>query len=113
MASFLRSSGWEVHDLGNDVAAERFVDKALEVGASVLGASAMMQTTALNIRRLRALIDARGLGDRLRLAVGGAVFTWRPDLVAEVGGDGMAGNAAGADALFQRLQAEVTGRTRP
>lgn len=102
---FLSAAGWEVHDLGNDVPAEQFIDKALEVNASVIGASAMMQTTALNIRRLRELIDHRGLQHCLKLAVGGAVFTWRPDLVAEVGGDGTARNAVGADELFMRLQA--------
>lgn len=103
VGSFLRASGWEVHDLGNDVTAEQFVDKAIEVGASVVGASAMMQTTALNIRKLRNLIDARELNHKLKLAVGGAVFNWRPELVAEVGGDGTARNATGVDALFQRL----------
>ena len=54
---FLTAAGWEVHDLGNDVPAEQFLDKALEVNASVIGVSAMMQTTALNIRKLRAMID--------------------------------------------------------
>jgi methanogenic corrinoid protein MtbC1 len=103
VGSFLRAGGWEVHDLGNDVTAEQFVDKAVEVGASVVGASAMMQTTALNIRKLRNLIDARRLNHKLKLAVGGAVFNWRPELVAEVGGDGTARNATGVDALFQRL----------
>ncbi|MBF0548710.1 MAG: cobalamin-dependent protein [Candidatus Riflebacteria bacterium] len=107
VASFLRATGWEVHDLGNDVPADQFVDKALEVHASVIGASAMMQTAALNIRKLRDLIDARGLKDKLKLAVGGAVFNWRPELVAEIGGDGTAQSAAYADALFQRLQAEA------
>jgi methanogenic corrinoid protein MtbC1 len=87
----------------------QFVDKAIEVGAFVVGASAMMQTTALNIRKLRDLIDARGLKGRLKLAVGGAVFNWRPELVAEVGGDGTSGNAAVVDTLFQRLQAEAKG----
>ena len=113
VVSFLQSAGWQVYDLGNDVPAEQFVDKAIEVGAFVVGASAMMQTTALNIRKLRNLIDARGLRDRLKLAVGGAVFNWRPDLVAEVGGDGTASNAAGVDALFQRLQAEAKGQPPP
>lgn len=108
VASFLRAAGWEVHDLGNDVLAEQFVEKAIEVGATVVGASAMMQTTALNIRKLRATIDARGLKGRLKLAVGGAVFGWRPELVAEVGGDGTAENASGVDALLRRLHAEVT-----
>ena len=109
VVAFLRPAGWEIHDLGNDVTAEQFVDKAIEVEAAVVGASAMMQTTALNIRKLRALIDARGLTGRLKLAVGGAVFNWRPDLVAEVGGDGTAQNAAGVDALLRRLQSEVNG----
>jgi methanogenic corrinoid protein MtbC1 len=113
VGSFLRAAGWDVHDLGNDVLAEHFVDKALEVGASVIGASAMMQTTALNIRKLRDRIDARGLNGRLKLAVGGAVFNWRPDLVAEVGGDGTTTNAAGADALLRRLHAEATGVGAP
>lgn len=113
VGTFLRAAGWEVHDLGNDVPAEQFVDKAIEVHAVVIGVSAMMQTTALNIRKVRELIDARGLQGRLKLAVGGAVFNWRPDLVAEAGGDGTAQSAAGVDALLRRLQAEVQGVPLP
>lgn len=110
---FLSAAGWDVHDLGNDVPAEEFLEKALEVNACVIGASAMMQTTALNIRKLRRLIDERGLTGRIKLAVGGAVFNWRPDLVDEVGGDGTCHNAVGADELFMRLQAEVRGDVTP
>ena len=44
----------------------------------------MMFTTAMNIRKLRDLIDARGLRGQIQLAVGGAVFNLRPELVAEV-----------------------------
>ena len=112
VATFLRAAGWDVYDLGNDVLAEEFVDKAVEVHAAVVGVSAMMQTTALNIRKVRALIDARGLQDQLKLAVGGAVFNWRPQLVADVGGDGTAENAAAADALLRRLQSEVKGESK-
>lgn len=104
---FLSAAGWEVHDLGNDIPAEQFLEKAIEVDACVIGVSAMMQTTALNIRKLRELIDARGLADRIKVAVGGAVFNWRPELVAEVGGDGSARNAVGADQLFLRLRSEA------
>ena len=113
VVSFTRAAGWEVYDLGNDVPAEEFVDKAVEVGAFVVGASAMMQTTALNIRKLRDLIDARGLRGRLKLAVGGAVFNWRPELVAEVGADGTTANCATASDLFERLQAQAKGEPVP
>ncbi len=104
VASFLRANGWVIHDLGNDVTAEQFVDKALETKACVIGVSAMMQTTALNIRKLRELIDKRGLNAKLKIAVGGAVFNWRPELVTEVGGDGTAQNAARVHDLFLDLQ---------
>lgn len=110
---FLSAAGWDVHDLGNDVLAEQFLEKALEVDARVIGVSAMMQTTALNIRKLRELIDSRGLTGRIKLAVGGAVFNWRPELVAEVGGDGTAHNAVAADELFMRLQTEAQKEVQP
>lgn len=100
---FLRADGWIVYDLGNDVLPEAFIDKALEVGARVIGVSAMMLTTARNIRRLREEIDRRQLSGRLQLAVGGAVFKVCPGLDKEVGGDGTAGNALGAAALFAEL----------
>jgi methanogenic corrinoid protein MtbC1 len=110
---FLSAAGWDIYDLGNDVLAEELLDKALQVKASVIGCSAMMQTTALNIRKLRDLIDERGLNQQIKLAVGGAVFNWRPDLVAEVGGDGTAQNAAGVDELFTRLQSQVCKGGKP
>lgn len=106
VAVFLRAAGWKVIDLGNDVAPSQFVDAAVEHGARIIGASAMMLTTAENIRHLRDEIDARRLGGRLRLAVGGAVFKLRPDLMQEVGGDGSASSAIQAPELFERLWAQ-------
>jgi methanogenic corrinoid protein MtbC1 len=110
---FLAAAGWDIYDLGNDVLAEELLEKAIEVNANVIGCSAMMQTTALNIRSIRTLIDNRGLREQIKLAVGGAVFNWRPDLVAEVGGDGTARNAAGVDELFTRLQSQARKESKP
>jgi methanogenic corrinoid protein MtbC1 len=103
---FLRTDGWIVHDLGNDVPAALFVEKALEVGARVIGVSAMMMTTARNIKRVREEIDRRDLTGRIQLAVGGAVFRVCPDLAEEVGGDGTAPDALGVAGLFDRLWEE-------
>jgi len=103
LGTFLRIAGWTIIDLGNDVLAPAFVDRAEESGACVIGVSAMMLTNARNIARVRDEIDRRGLGDRVRLAVGGAVFVMRPELVAEVGGDGTAKTAMEAPGLFERL----------
>jgi len=107
---FLSADGWMVHDLGNDVPAAEFVDKAVEVGARVIGASAMMLTTARNIRLLREEIDRRGLTGKIQLAVGGAVFLVCPGLDKEVGGDGTARTAIEAIGLFDRLWQESVGK---
>lgn len=105
VAVFLRAAGWKVIDLGNDVAPEDFVQAAVDHGARIIGASAMMLTTAENIRALRMEIDARGLRGKIRLAVGGAVFKLRPELMDEVGGDGTAPNAMQTPLLFDELWA--------
>jgi len=100
---FLRTEGWDVYDLGNDVPAEVFIDKAQEIGARVIGVSALMTATARKIIKVRKTIDNRGLTGQIQLAVGGAVFRINPDLVKEIGGDGTASNALGVSKLFDSL----------
>jgi methylmalonyl-CoA mutase cobalamin-binding domain/chain len=106
VAVFLRAAGWKVIDLGNDVTPQDFIAAVLEHDARVIGVSAMMLTTAENIRALRIEIDAQGLGGKVQLAVGGAVFKLRPELMHEVGGDGTASSAIQAPELFDRLWAK-------
>ena len=103
VAAFLRAEGWVVQDLGVDVSAAQFLDAAEESGAKVIGASAMMHTTAKNVAKLREEIDRRGWKGRIQLAVGGAVFRLRPELVETLGADGTAPSALDAPALFDRL----------
>ncbi len=103
VAVFLHTNGWRVVELGTDVLPETFVDKAIETGARVIGVSAMLYSSALNIQKLRAQIDRRALKGRLQLAVGGAVFNARPGTVQEVGADGTAQNAMAAPGLFDSL----------
>ncbi len=110
---FLERDGWEVIDLGNDVTAEEFVEGALEHGAEIIAASAMMYTTAVNIRKIREKLDCRGLSNRIKLAVGGAVFRLRPELLEEVGGDGTASNAIKVPALFDRLLQDLKKEETP
>ncbi len=103
VSSFLKANNWEVRNLGNDVAAEDFVDAAVEAGAHVIAVSNMMYTTAQNIIKIRHVIDERELGSKIKLAVGGAVFRLRPELVSEVGGDGTAISAMEAPKLIESL----------
>ena len=79
------------------------VDKAVEVGAKIIGASAMMYITALNIKGIREKLDRRGLSGKILLAVGGAVFRLRKGLIDEVGADGGCQTALQVPALFENL----------
>lgn len=103
VSTFLQASGWEVIDMGNDVTAHDIVDKAIELQAPLIGVSAMMYTTALNIKKVRQEIDSRNLQHKIKLAVGGAIFKVRPELVHEVGGDGTCTSATQAPQLFSQL----------
>ena len=105
--NFLLSSGWTVYDLGHEVLAREFVDKAVEVNASVIGASAMMYTNSRHMIKIREELDARNLSDRIKFAVGGAIFNLRPELVKEVGADGTAKNAIEAVRLFEKLSLQI------
>ncbi len=100
---FLKSAGWDVYDMGVDISPVEFVEKALEVDARIIGVSAMIFTTASNIKKLREEINNRKLSGHIQLAVGGAVFKLRPELAKEVGGDGTAQDALFAPALFDKL----------
>ena len=109
VSAFLNIGNWNVCDLGIDVEASRIVDKAVEIGARVIGVSAMIFTTAESIRKVRQEINARGLEGRVMLAVGGAVFRLRPELAGQVGGDGTAPSAFSAAALFDELWQRAKG----
>ncbi len=103
VGNFLSSAGWTVYDMGNDVPAKEFVDKAVEVNASIIGASAMMYTNAVNMIKIRDELTARNLSGKIKFVAGGSIFNLRPGLVDEVKADGTAKNALEAVSLFKEL----------
>ncbi len=99
VGTLLSAHGFEVTDLGVDVAVGRFVEAARELDADFVGASALLTTTMAQQRDLVAAVRAAGL--RARVLVGGAPV--RQDWAEEIGADGYAENAAGAVELVQKL----------
>lgn len=101
VAMMLSASGFEVHDLGVDVPFERFVDKAREVHADIVGVSALLTTTMTGQRTVVAELAAAGLRPGVKVIVGGAPVTsgW----AAEIGADGYSEDAVGAVVLAKRL----------
>ena len=68
----LKGAGFQVVDLGKDVAPEVFVDAAEEHGAQVIGMSALLTTTAGVMGEVTGLLRERGLSSQIRTIVGGA-----------------------------------------
>ena len=93
VAMMLKGSGFEVIDLGTDVAPERFID-AIRAGADVVAMSALLTTTMTSMQDVVEAITVAGLRDRVRIIVGGAPITAK--YAAEIGADGYAPDASKA-----------------
>lgn len=99
----LRNYGFQVHDLGKDVSARRIVDEAKRTNASIIGLSALMTTTMIEMREVIEL--ARAEGCRCRFIVGGAVVN--AEYAREISADGYAGDAYEAVKLAKRFTENI------
>jgi 5-methyltetrahydrofolate--homocysteine methyltransferase len=97
----LRGAGFEVIDLGNDVAPERFVDAAAEEGARVIGMSALLTTTMPVMRAVVGLLGERDLSNDIKTIVGGAPVS--ADFAREIGADAYGFDAANAVVRVKEL----------
>ena len=85
----LENYGFEVVDLGRDVAAEQVVEAAKRPGVRLVGLSALMTTTVVNMEKtIRAL---RAACPEVKVVVGGAVLTG--EYAAAIGADAYAPDA--------------------
>jgi len=98
----LKGAGFEVIDLGHDVAPESFVDAAAEQDARVIGMSALLTTTMSVMREVVGLLRQRGLQGRVKVIVGGAPVT--EQFAGEIGADAYGFDAANA---VERVRALV------
>lgn len=68
----LKGAGFEIYDLGIDVDADTFIAKAEEVGADVIGMSALLTTTMPNMKDVIDGLKEKGLREKYIVMVGGA-----------------------------------------
>ena len=71
----MEGKGLEVIDMGTDVPAQKFIDKAKETGAQIIACSALLTTTMGEMKKVVELLSAEGLRDRITIMVGGAPVT--------------------------------------
>jgi trimethylamine corrinoid protein len=77
VASLVKTNGVEVHDLGREVPAERFVEAAKEFNADFVGSSALLTTTMTEQQTIEQLLKEAGIRDKVKTFIGGAPVTQR------------------------------------
>jgi len=106
----LKSFMINIIDLGLNVTPEKFVEKAVEHNAEVIGISSMMLHSARGERSslgVRKILKERGLESKIKIAVGGAPYRFDHSLYKLVEADGWAGDGMTAGRVITDLIKEV------
>ncbi|MGQ9571719.1 MAG: cobalamin B12-binding domain-containing protein [Dehalococcoidia bacterium] len=101
VAMMLEGSGFEVIDLGTDVAPDRFIKAVEESGAQLVGLSALLTTSLPAMQATVGALREAELPTQVRVMIGGAPVT--STLARDIGADGYAPDASRAVELARRL----------
>jgi len=99
----LEGAGFEMIDLGTDVAPARFVEAVRQHQPKLVGMSALLTTTMQNMKTTIDTLRQAGVRDSVKVMVGGAPVT--ENFARESGADGYASNAAAAVDIARSLTA--------
>lgn len=101
VGSFLFSNGFEVYNLGEEVPAVKFIEKAEEVGAQVIALSSLLTMSMDFQRQLIQELEDRGLRNKYKVIVGGSPTS--EEWAEQIGADGWADDAIEAVSLIKKL----------
>ncbi len=94
VAMMLEGAGFEVIDAGVDITAQKFIDLTKENKANILGLSALLTTTKVEMKIVINFFKEEGLRDNVKIIIGGAPID--ANYAKEIGADGYAPDAASA-----------------
>jgi 5-methyltetrahydrofolate--homocysteine methyltransferase len=97
----LRGAGFEVIDLGNNIAPELFVETARRESASLIGMSALLTTTMPVMARVVELLKEQNLTGAIKTIIGGAAVT--REFAREIGADAYSYDSADAVETVKKL----------
>jgi 5-methyltetrahydrofolate--homocysteine methyltransferase len=90
----LEGAGFETVDLGTDVEPQGFVDAVREHKPQLVGMSALLTTTMVQMKSTIEALEEAGLRDSVKIMIGGAPVT--DAFAQEIGADAYAADAASA-----------------
>jgi 5-methyltetrahydrofolate--homocysteine methyltransferase len=97
----LEGAGFKVVDMGIDVEPAKFVDAAKQNNAKLVGVSALLTTTMVNMKAVVQAVKASDLAGKVKVMIGGAPVTQA--FCDEIGANGYAPDAASAADLAKSL----------
>ena len=104
VAMMIESAGFEVIDLGVDVAPEKFVEAVrANPDVKIVGLSALLTTTMPALREAVATLNAQDFRSNIKIMVGGAPIT--QEFADEIGADAYTPDAASAAQKAKELAA--------
>ena len=103
VASLLEGGGFEVFDLGVNVAPEKFIESIKEKKANIVAMSALLTTTMPSMKTTIEALKAAGVREQVKVLIGGAPITQQ--YADAIGADGYSENAVGAVALAKKVAA--------
>ncbi|RDE12951.1 MAG: cobalamin-binding protein [Candidatus Thorarchaeota archaeon] len=105
VVAFLKSNGFDVYDLGEDVAPEMFVSKLKETGAPVLALSGLITTTHDVMRTTIEALKTAGIRKKVKVMIGGGDIN--QETVKFTGADAFGRDALSAVQLASKFVAET------
>jgi methanogenic corrinoid protein MtbC1 len=105
VATLLNAAGFQIYDVGIDVAPEVFVNKLKETGASILGISGLLTPSFESMKLTVQAMEAAGLRDKVKIVIGGGIVT---EIVRKyVGADVFTDDASEGIEICKKLAGEV------
>ncbi|MEM1509757.1 MAG: corrinoid protein [Thermofilaceae archaeon] len=101
VATMLRAAGFNVIDLGVDVPPEKFVEAAVQNKANIIGMSALLTTTMLEMKNVIEALKQAGIRDKVKVVVGGAAVT--EEYAKSIGADAYGEDAVKAVKICKEL----------
>ena len=99
--ALLKVNGFEVIDIGRDIASTDFVDKAVDLGVEVIGLSGLLTTSLPMMRDIIQILDDDGVRDQHKVIIGGGPTS--QEYADEIGADGYGETAYSAVQLCNQL----------
>jgi 5-methyltetrahydrofolate--homocysteine methyltransferase len=97
----MEGAGFEIVDLGTDVKPQDFVAAVREHKPDLVGMSALLTTTMVNMKATIEALQEAGLRDSVKIMVGGAPVT--QEYARDIGADAFAPDAAAAVDIAREL----------